>query len=132
VLTAIGGPHLDEEVPMRMPWVVVINVLPVVVTLMLLAVPNELRGRLLGFVASSLVAAGASVVGLAAMVRIAVPRERGAHGGRVADDRGHTGGSSASGRAAKGDDAGDALIPRRPARAPPGPAHIHEPDASTP
>jgi hypothetical protein len=73
-LAAIGGPHLDAEVPMRVPWVVVINVLPVVVTLMLLAVPNELLGRRLGFLASSLVATGVYVVGLAAVVRIATGR----------------------------------------------------------
>jgi hypothetical protein len=88
-LAAIGGPHLDAEVPMRVPWVVVINVLPVVVTLILLAVPNELLGRRLGFVASSLVATGAYIVGLAIMIRIAVFRERGAGGGRVAEHRGH-------------------------------------------
>jgi hypothetical protein len=75
-LVAIGGPHLDVEVPMRVPWVVVINVLPVIVTLILFAVPNDLLGRRLGFVASSLVATGAYVVGLAAMVRIAARRER--------------------------------------------------------
>jgi hypothetical protein len=73
VLAAIGAARLDAEVPMRVPWVVIINV-PLVVTLMLLATPGDPLGRRLGFVTSGLVATGAYVVGLAVTIRIAGPR----------------------------------------------------------
>jgi hypothetical protein len=79
-LAAVGWPHLDAEVPMRVPRVVVVNVLPVVVTLILLAVPNEALGRRVGFLAASLVATAAYVVGLAVMIRIVAPRGRDALG----------------------------------------------------
>ncbi len=42
--------------------------------------PNEALGRRLGFVASSLVATGAYVVGLAVMIRIVAPGGRDALG----------------------------------------------------
>jgi hypothetical protein len=70
ILALLGRQHLDVEVPMRVPVVVVANAVPVVVALVMVAgVLTVVRGTL-GFFLSSFLATASYVLGLAAFIRV--------------------------------------------------------------
>ena len=67
-LALLGRPHLDVEVPMRVPVVVVANAIPLVVALAMVAgVLTVVRGPF-AFFLSSFLATATYVVGVAAFV----------------------------------------------------------------
>ena len=70
-LAVIGRPHLDAEVPMRVPAVVVANALPLVVVLVVVVLPLGFIGRRIGFFAASFVATAVYMVSIAAVIRLA-------------------------------------------------------------
>ena len=69
LLGFIGHRHLDREVPMRVPNTLVANAFPVVVAVLLAALPMQLVGRQAAFVAASFIATSAYVLCLAAVIR---------------------------------------------------------------
>jgi hypothetical protein len=69
-LAAIGRPYLAAEIPMRVPWLVVFNLFPIVAALAIIALPAQLLGRNLGYFASSLLATTVYVLCLAVLIRI--------------------------------------------------------------
>jgi hypothetical protein len=70
-LGSVGAVHLEAEVPMRVPAIVVFNVVPILVALLVALVPLAWLGRPYGFFAASLLATLAYVLSLALVVRLA-------------------------------------------------------------
>jgi hypothetical protein len=75
-LAFVGRPHLDAEVPMRVPAIAVANVVPILVALLVEAVPFELLGRRAAFLACGGLATGGYVIGMVALIRLARRRPR--------------------------------------------------------
>ena len=77
-LAALGRDHLDAEVPMRVPSLVVLNLFPILAALLVVAFPAQIVGRPLGYFADSFLATTAYVLSLAGLVRVVGRvRERG-------------------------------------------------------
>lgn len=70
LLAAIGRPHLADEIPMRVPWVIVFNLFPIVAALVVIAVPVYRLGRGPGYFSYSFVATTVYVLCLGAFIRI--------------------------------------------------------------
>ena len=69
VLAALGCSHLADEIPMRVPWLVVFNLFPIVAAMAVIALPAHLLGRRLGYFANSFCATTVYVLCLAALIR---------------------------------------------------------------
>jgi hypothetical protein len=69
-LAALGRPHLADEIPMRVPWLVVFNLFPVVAAVAVIALPAHLFGKGLGYFMNSLLATIAYVLCLAILIRV--------------------------------------------------------------
>ena len=70
ILASVGHGHLDDEVPMRVPWLVVLNLFPILVALLIVAFPAQMVGRPLGFFADSFLATAAYILSLAGLIRV--------------------------------------------------------------
>jgi hypothetical protein len=70
LLAAVGRPYLAAEIPMRVPWLVVFNLFPIVAALAVIALPAHLLGRNLGYFATSLLATTVYVLCLAVLIQI--------------------------------------------------------------
>ena len=70
VLASMGRDHLDAEVPMRVPSLVVVNLFPIVVALLVVAFPARMVGKPFGYFADSFIATAAYILSLAALIRI--------------------------------------------------------------
>ena len=70
-LAGVGRTHLDAEVPMRVPAVVVMNLLPILAALGVIAFPVGAMSRSLGYFADSFLATATYVVCLAGLIRVA-------------------------------------------------------------
>ncbi len=66
-----GRGHLDDLVPMRVPWIVVANVFPVVATLAVIALPLGPVSKHLAYPLDSFLATVTYIVSLAAFLRVA-------------------------------------------------------------
>jgi hypothetical protein len=84
LLAGIGRPHLAAEIPMRVPWVVVFNFVPILAALAVLALPSDRLGRGPGYYACSFLATTVYVTCLALLVR-AYGRWRGGHSSAAED-----------------------------------------------
>ncbi len=69
-LAAMGRHHLDAEVPMRVPSLVVVNLSPIAVALLVVAIPAQMVGRPLGYFADSFLATAAYILSLAGLIRV--------------------------------------------------------------
>jgi len=76
-LAAIGRPHLAAEIPMRVPWLVVFNLFPIVAAVAAIALPTHLFGKGPGYFVNSLLATAVYVLCLAILIRL---RDRLLHG----------------------------------------------------
>ena len=56
ILASVGYDHLDGEVPMRVPWLVVFNVFPILAALIVVAFPARMLGRTVGYFANTFLA----------------------------------------------------------------------------
>ena len=70
VLASMGRDHLDTEVPMRVPSLVVVNLFPIVVALLVVAFPAQMVGKPFGYFADSFLATAAYILSLAALIRV--------------------------------------------------------------
>lgn len=70
VLAAIGRPHLAEEIPMRVPWLLVFNLFPIVAVLAVIALPVHLLGKGPTYLLNSFIATTAYVLSLAALIGV--------------------------------------------------------------
>jgi hypothetical protein len=70
LLAAIGRPHLADEIPMRVPWLVVFNLFPIVAALAVIAFPAHLLGKGPTYFANSFIATTIYVLSLAALIRV--------------------------------------------------------------
>lgn len=68
-LAGIGHDHLEPEVPMRVPWLVVVNLFPIVAALAVLAFPVRVVGRTLAYFANSFLATAVYILSLASLVK---------------------------------------------------------------
>lgn len=89
-LAGVGRAHLDAEVPMRVPSVVVMNLFPILATLVVMAVPSGMLPRSLGYLASSVLATATYILGLAGLIRLS----NGLRGGSPAPRTGSAGSHS--------------------------------------
>lgn len=71
VLARVGHEHLDAEVPMRVPSLVVVNLFPIVAALAVIALPTGRMGRTFGYLANSFLATTAYILSLAGLIRVA-------------------------------------------------------------
>jgi hypothetical protein len=71
VIAGVGYNHLDAEVPMRVPWLVVVNLFPIVAAVIVVAFPVSMVGRTLGYFADSFLATAAYILSLACLIRVA-------------------------------------------------------------
>jgi hypothetical protein len=69
-LALLGRPHLDVEVPMRVPVVVVANAVPVVVALVMVAGALTVVRGTFGFFLASFLATASYVLGLAVFIKL--------------------------------------------------------------
>lgn len=69
-LAGLGHDHLEAEVPMRVPWLVVVNLFPIVAALIVVAFPSRMLGRSLAYFADSFLATAAYILSLAGLVRV--------------------------------------------------------------
>lgn len=69
ILAAIGRPHLADEIPMRVPWLVVFNLFPIVAALAVIVFPARVLGKGTTYLANSFIATTVYVLSLAALVR---------------------------------------------------------------
>ncbi len=86
-LAHLGRDHLETEIPMRVPWLVVVNLFPIVAALVVLAFPARMVSRNLAYFAGSFMATAAYILSLACLVRIA----RGLRGRAAAPETGSKG-----------------------------------------
>jgi hypothetical protein len=70
LLAGVGRSHLAAEIPMRVPWVIVFNLVPVVAALALLVLPGTEFGRGPGYFAYSFLATTVYVGCVALLVRL--------------------------------------------------------------
>ena len=70
LLAAFGRPHLAQEIPMRVPWLVVFNFFPIAAAVAMIALPTSLLGKGPSYFASSFLATTVYVLCLAALVRV--------------------------------------------------------------
>ncbi len=70
-LAGAGRTHLDAEVPMRVPAVVVMNLFPILAALGVIAFPIGAVSRSVGYFAGSFLATATYVVCLAGLIRVA-------------------------------------------------------------
>ena len=70
LLAAIGRPYLAEEIPMRVPWVIVFNLFPILAALAVIALPTPLFGQNFGYFVSSFLATAVYVSSLAVLIWI--------------------------------------------------------------
>ena len=70
ILAAIGRPHLTDEIPMRVPWLVVFNLFPIVAALAVMALPMRFFGKAPSYLANSFTATSVYVLSLVALIRI--------------------------------------------------------------
>lgn len=70
LLAEIGRPHLAAEIPMRVPWFIVFNCLPILAAVAVIAFPAHLLPPGLGYLANSLLATAGYVICLAIAIRI--------------------------------------------------------------
>jgi hypothetical protein len=70
LLAIVGFPHLDAEVPMRVPSLVVFNLFPVLTTVAVILLPSRHLGKSLGYFASSFIGTALYVLLLAVLVRV--------------------------------------------------------------
>jgi hypothetical protein len=68
-LAWLGKRHLDPEIPMRVPALVVLNLCPLAAILAILALPASLPGRGLGYFLDAFVVTAAYLLCLALVVR---------------------------------------------------------------
>jgi hypothetical protein len=68
-LAGVGLDHLEAEVPMRVPSLVVVNLFPVLAVLTVVVFPLALFGRSAGYFLSSFLVTGSYVLCIALMVR---------------------------------------------------------------
>jgi hypothetical protein len=76
LLAVLGRAHLDAEVPMRVPAIVVANAFPLVTVLVILAFPLGPAGRWGSFFGASFVTTAVYIGGLATIIRLARGRRR--------------------------------------------------------
>jgi len=69
-LAFVGHDHLDAEVPMRVPSLVVVNLFPFVAAMALVALPARLVGTTLGYFTNSFLATSIYILSLAGLVRV--------------------------------------------------------------
>lgn len=69
-LAFVGLDHLDAEVPMRVPSLVVVNLFPIVAALIIVAFPARLVGSTLGYFTNSFLATSTYVLSLAGLIRV--------------------------------------------------------------
>ena len=69
-LACMGRDHLDAEVPMRVPSLVVMNVFPIMVALLVVVFPAQMAGKPLGYFVNSFLATAAYILSLAGLVRV--------------------------------------------------------------
>ena len=69
LLAVLGCPHLAQEIPMRVPWLVVFNFFPIAAAVAVIALPTRLLGKSPSYFASSFLATTVYVLCLAALVR---------------------------------------------------------------
>lgn len=69
LLAGIGRSHLAAEIPMRVPWVIVFNLFPIVAVLAVMAIPGDRLGRGPGYFACSFGATTVYVACVALLVR---------------------------------------------------------------
>jgi len=70
LLAALGRPHLAQEIPMRVPWLVVFNFFPIAAAVAVIALPTRLLGKGPSYFASSFLATTVYVLCVAALVRV--------------------------------------------------------------
>jgi hypothetical protein len=70
LLAALGRPHFAQEIPMRVPWLVVFNFFPIAAAVAVIALPTRLLGKGSSYFASSFLATTVYVLCLAALVRV--------------------------------------------------------------
>ena len=69
-LAGVGRTHLDCEVPMRVPSVVVMNLFPIAAALVVIAFPVGTVSRSVGYFANSFLATVTYVLSLASLIRL--------------------------------------------------------------
>jgi hypothetical protein len=69
LLAVVGRPYLAAEIPMRVPWVVVLNLFPIVAALVVISVPAHGLGRGPAYFAYSFLATTVYVLCLAVLIR---------------------------------------------------------------
>jgi len=69
-LAALGCPHLAQEIPMRVPWLVVFNFFPIAAAVAVIALPTSFLGKGPSYFASSFLATTVYVLCLAVLVRV--------------------------------------------------------------
>src|SRR5512134_2923578 len=67
-LAAIGRPHLADEIPMRVPWLLVFNLFPIVAVLAVVALPVRILGKGPSYLANSFIATTVYVFSLATLI----------------------------------------------------------------
>jgi hypothetical protein len=73
-LAALGRRHLADEIPMRVPWLVVFNLFPIVAAVAVIALPTHVFGKAAGYFVNSLLATAVYVLCLAILIRVRVRR----------------------------------------------------------
>jgi hypothetical protein len=76
-LAGVGRPHMDAEVPMRVPSVVVLNLFPILTALAVMVVPSGRMPRSLGYMANSFLTTATYILAVAGLVRIRSGRRKG-------------------------------------------------------
>lgn len=69
-LAGVGHAHLDVEVPMRVPSLIVINLFPILAALVVVLFPSGLLNRNLAYLANSFLATATYILSLAGLIRI--------------------------------------------------------------
>jgi len=78
VLAGVGHAHLDVEVPMRVPSLVVMNLFPILAALSVALFPADMVGRQTAYLATSFLATAIYVLSLAGLIRMTrIMRDRG-------------------------------------------------------
>jgi len=75
-LAVVGRPHLDTEIPMRVPALVVLNAFPLLAVGIALGVPQGAVSRGVAFLVSSFLATAAYVLSLTALLHMLQRRSR--------------------------------------------------------
>jgi hypothetical protein len=70
ILVFVGQDHLDAEIPMRVPSLVVVNLFPIVASMVVVAFPARIVGTSLGYFTNSFLATSTYILSLAGLVRV--------------------------------------------------------------